>query len=245
MSTPQPGWLLGGKVRHDQREDGHRTGIEPVLLAASVPARPGQHVLEGGSGAGAGLLCLAQRVPGIEGLGIEIDEAQCTLARRNAAANGFAALRFDHADITETQPGKLPGGKLFHHAFANPPWHAPGTASPDDGRERAKRASPGLLGLWAASLAAALRPRGTLTFVVAAAVMAECLAGFTAARCGSLAVMPLWPRHGQPARLVLLRGVRDGKGSTRLLPGLVLHSADGGYTQEAGAILRDAAALEL
>ncbi|MCX7381847.1 MAG: SAM-dependent methyltransferase, partial [Alphaproteobacteria bacterium] len=64
--------LLGGRVVHSQPELGHRTGVEPVLLAAFVPARPGERVLEGGSGAGAGLLCLAARVA-VSGLGVEID----------------------------------------------------------------------------------------------------------------------------------------------------------------------------
>ncbi|HJS85951.1 MAG TPA: SAM-dependent methyltransferase, partial [Acetobacteraceae bacterium] len=56
------GTLLGGRVRYAQPAEGFRSGIEPVLLAAAVPARPGECVLEGGSGAGAGLLCLAARI---------------------------------------------------------------------------------------------------------------------------------------------------------------------------------------
>ena len=78
---------------------GFRSGIEPVLLAAAIPARPGARVLEGGSGAGAALLCLAARVPGVHGLGIEQDPALVALARQNAAANGWPDLRFMAADI--------------------------------------------------------------------------------------------------------------------------------------------------
>ena len=60
------GCLLDGRVRYAQPasgSDGYRTGIEPVLLAASIPAQAGQRVLEAGVGAGAGLICLAARVP--------------------------------------------------------------------------------------------------------------------------------------------------------------------------------------
>ena len=66
------GHLLGGRVRYAQPRVGYRTGIEPVLLAAAVAARAGERVLEAGCGAGAGLLCLAARVPGITGLGVEL-----------------------------------------------------------------------------------------------------------------------------------------------------------------------------
>jgi tRNA1(Val) A37 N6-methylase TrmN6 len=44
---------------------------------------------------------------------------------------------------------------------------------------------------------------------------------------------------------VLLRGVKGGRGGLRVLPGVVLHAAAGGYTAEAEAVLRDAAALAM
>ncbi|MBL4768768.1 MAG: methyltransferase, partial [Rhodobacteraceae bacterium] len=45
-----------------QPRKGYRAGIDPMLLAASVPAHAGQSVLELGCGAGAAILCLATRV---------------------------------------------------------------------------------------------------------------------------------------------------------------------------------------
>jgi len=231
--------LLGGRVRHDQLTRGHRTGIEPVLLAASVAARPGERVLEGGSGAGAALLCLAGRVAGVSGVGIERDPELAALARRNAAANGFGSLDFLAGDLLETQPAGM-----FDHAMANPPWHdAAGTASPDAEREGAKRAATGLFAAWAGALARPLRHRGSLTFVVAAACLPECMAGFTAASCGSLSVFPLWPRAGIAAKLVLLHGVKGGRGPFQLRPGLVLHEGDGGFSAAADAVLRGGAVL--
>ena len=56
--------LLGGKVRLRQPRDGYRAAIDPVLLAASVPAKPGERVLDLGTGAGAAALCLMARVEG-------------------------------------------------------------------------------------------------------------------------------------------------------------------------------------
>ncbi len=233
------GALLGGRVRHAQLRNGHRTGIEPVLLAASVPARPGERVLEGGTGSGAALLCLAARVPGLEGTGIEREPALAALARANIAANGFAGLTVLEGDIAAVAPGGP-----FDHAIANPPWHdAAGSASPDPAREVARRGQPGLLTLWAERLAAPLVRRGTLTLIVAAAVLPEALAAFAAADCGGPAVLPLWPRIGGAAKLLLLRGVKGGRGGAVVLPGLVLHDADGRYTPQAEAILREGAAL--
>jgi tRNA1Val (adenine37-N6)-methyltransferase len=231
--------LLGGRVVHAQRPDGHRTGIEPVLLAASIPAAPGTRVLEGGCGSGAGLLCLAARVGGVSGLGVERDPALAALAAANIAANGFATLAVLCADIERAQPSGL-----FDHAFANPPWHDPaGTPAPDARQEAARRRQEGLLARWTAGLARPLRHRGTLTFALAAPLLPEGLAALAGAGCGSAAVLPLWPRTGIAARLLLLRGVKGGRAPFRMLPGLVLHDTASRYTAATEAILRDAAPL--
>jgi len=234
------GTLLGGRVAYAQPAAGFRSGIEPVLLAASVPARAGEAVLEAGTGAGAGLLCLAERVPGMTGHGWELDPALAALAARNAAANGMAGLSFTAGDVTTIVPPPL-----YDHAFANPPYHgAGGTPSPDASRARSKNAPPGLLGDWIGAMARVLRPRGSLTLSLPAGMVPECLAGLEAAQCGSVCLLPLWPREGRRAKLVLLHALRSGRASFRVLPGLVLHAADG-FTAAAGRILKDGAALEM
>src|SRR5689334_14086532 len=93
------GHLLGGRVRYAHPVRCFRSSLESVLLAASVPARSGERVLECGSGAGAALLCLAARVPSVHGVGIEQDAVLCRLASDNASANGFAGLQFVAADM--------------------------------------------------------------------------------------------------------------------------------------------------
>ncbi|MBF0374243.1 MAG: methyltransferase, partial [Alphaproteobacteria bacterium] len=45
--------LLDGRVRLRQPTHGYRAAIDPVFLAAAVPAGAGQRVLDAGCGAGA------------------------------------------------------------------------------------------------------------------------------------------------------------------------------------------------
>ncbi len=233
------GTLLGGRVRYAQAAEGHRSGLEPVLLAAATPARPGERVLEAGSGAGAALLCLAARVPGVAGLGVERDAGLVALARGNAAANCFSALGFEAGGI-EAFRAAAP----FDHAIANPPWHdARGTRGADTAREVARRGRPGLLGAWVGAMAGALRPRGTLSLVIAAGVVPEAMAAMAASGIGSIRLLPFWPRAGVAAKLAILRGVRGGRAAMVLAPGLVLHEADGRFTPAAEAVLREGAAL--
>ena len=53
--------LLGGRIRLKQPAAGYRVAIDPVFLAAAVPAEPHQLVLDVGCGAGAAMLCVAAR----------------------------------------------------------------------------------------------------------------------------------------------------------------------------------------
>jgi tRNA1(Val) A37 N6-methylase TrmN6 len=232
------GTLLGGRVTYRQFETGHRSGFEPVLLAAAVPAKAGERVLEAGTGAGAGLLCLAARVPGILATGLDIDPALAALANENFKINGlndFVAVEADAA---------APPALLADHIFANPPWHDPaGTKSPDGGRALAHHAAPGLMAAWVAGLAPRLLPGGSFTLILPAAELGRALAAL-APKHGALTVFPLWPRAGQPARQVIVSARKGAKSPMRLLPGLVLHGLDG-ITPEAQAVLRDGAGLAL
>jgi tRNA1(Val) A37 N6-methylase TrmN6 len=236
------GHLLGGRVRYDQPDNLYRTGIEPVMLAAAVPARPGTRVLELGTGAGAGLLCLAARVPGVGGVGVELQAELVVLARRNIAANGLeTSLSVIEGDLAAAIPA-LP----FDHAFANPPWHAAaGTASPVGGRDLARRAGTGLLATWTRAMAERLRHRGTLTLILPAASLPSGMAALAAGGCGSVSLFPLWPKPEREARIILLQATKGGKGPCRVQRGLVLHRPEGGFTPEAEAILWTGAALEL
>ncbi len=241
MQPVTEGTLLGGRVRFAQPVQGYRVAIDPVLLAAAVPAAPGQHVLEGGLGAGAAALCLLARVPGACVTGIEIDPTLAAIAARNAAANE-AALTVETADLLRFRQGR------FDHAMANPPYQRSdsGSASPVPSRRRADReATPDALAAWVGALSRRLTPRGTLTLVLPAARLSDAAQAMRAAGLGAIVLLPLWPHAGEAANRVLLQGRKAARGPDRVLPGLVLHQADGRFTPDAQAVLRDGAPLGL
>jgi tRNA1(Val) A37 N6-methylase TrmN6 len=230
-------------VRHTQAPNGFRSGIEPVLLAASVPARPGECVIEAGCGAGAGLLCLTARVGAIRGVGIERDATEAARAQANAAANGMDTLAFVVADIARAPVA----AGVAHHAFANPPYHALSVAPPsaDDRRRAAKSATEETLIVWLGAMALATRPGGTVTLALPAASTPSAIDAFRSAGIGSAILWPLWPRATRPAKLMLIQGRVGGRGPFRIGPGLVLHGDGQTYTDAADAILRHGAALPL
>jgi tRNA1(Val) A37 N6-methylase TrmN6 len=232
------GTLLGGQVKYRQFTKGHRSGFEPILLAAAIPAKPGEKILEAGCGAGAALLCLAHRVPGITGIGAEIDPALVELANENFKNNGLQHIHAEKSDVNS-----LARAAIFDHVMANPPWHdSAGTNSPDLSRALAHHAGPDALAAWVAALARCLKPRGTVTLILPAAGFSEAAACLAALGCGGISLFPLWPRAGQPAKQIIIAATRGGKNPDKILPGLILHD-EGGITQAAEAVLRGGGAL--
>jgi tRNA1(Val) A37 N6-methylase TrmN6 len=232
--------LLDGRVRLRQPRRGLRAGLDAVLLAAGVPALPGQRVLEAGCGSGAGFLCLAARVPGLTILAVERDAALAGLARANAAANGLdgrvEVIEGDVRDLTLAR--RLPP---CDHAFANPPFWPGGTAPPEAVRRAATHEEASLAD-WARFMAAPLARRGSLSLILPAARLDAAMAALAVAGCGGTRLVPFWPHAGEAAKRLLLQARRGGRGPARVEPGLVLHDT-AGFTVAADAVLRDAGAL--
>ena len=235
------GALLGGRLRFRQPATGYRSAIDPVFLAAAVPAKPGDRVFELGLGAGAAALCLLARVPDCTVAGVEPDPALRRLALENAAANGMAGRLTAAADVEEL------GGNAgsFDRLMSNPPFWAEGSGNrpPDARKARAGHESDLSIAQWADRLCRLGRPKATVTTVYAAARLDALLAAL-APRCGGPEILPLWPRAGRDAKRVLVRARLGGKGPARLLPGLTLHEADGRFTPAAEAVLRGGASVE-
>lgn len=236
--------LLDGRVRLRQpRSGGLRAAIDPVLLAAAIPARPGEPVLEAGCGTGAGFLCLAARVPGLHIAAMERDPALAEAAAANAGLNGIppARLAVVAGDVREAALARRLGPAA--HGFANPPWWPGGTAPPAAERRAATHESAADLGHWAAFLAAGVAMGGTVTLILPAARFHAGLAALAAAGCGAPLLVPLWPRAGVPAKRVVIQARRGGRGPARVAPGLVLHGPGQAFTEAAEAVLRHAAPL--
>ncbi len=238
--------FLGGRVRLWQPKTGYRAGVDPVLLAASVPALMGQSVLELGCGAGAAILCLLARVPQLQATGVELQSAYAELARQNATQNAMD-LSVVEADLSAL-PSELKQAQ-FDHVIANPPYYRPGAHSPstDPGRQIALGENTPLTA-WIDVAARRLAPRGYLHMIQKADRLPDMLAACSG-RLGSAEVLPLSARVGRPAELVILRARKGGRASFRLQSPLIMHQGDRhlndgeNYTPEVSAVLRDGAAL--
>ena len=242
--------FLGGRIEIVQYKTGHRGGSDAVFLAAAVPVRAGETVLDAGTGAGTAGLCLLARVPDIDVAGVEIDKSQCALARKNAERNGFSG-RFSVIEADLTAPGKVLGTaglvrEGYDQVMANPPFYGKGSVrmAADASRASAHVMPDGELERWVRFLTTMAGPRATLTLIHHADYLCPLLE-LLKDRFGGLTIYPLFPRRGAPAARVIVQGRKNSRASTRLFPGLVLHQDGGAYTAEAEDVLRNGAALNL
>ncbi len=240
--------FLGGQLVLMQPRQGYRAGVDPVFLAASVNAHPGESVLELGCGVGAAILSLGKRVEGLRLVGVEIQKDYADLARLNAFENDIE-LEVHTADLREL-PAELREDS-FDHVIMNPPYHLrlSGTPAQDAGREMAIGEDAPLAD-WIDAATRRLKPRGHMTMIQKADRLPEILEAMDE-RLGSILVKPLCPREGRSASLILVQARKGGRGAFRLAAPLILH--DGAehvgdaesYRQEVSAILRDGVALPL
>ncbi|MEP4036867.1 methyltransferase [Pseudophaeobacter sp.] len=238
--------FLGGRVQLWQPREGYRAGVDPVLLAAALPARAGERVLELGCGGGQALLCLGERVPGLRLTGVELQSDYADLARRNAVQNQQSV------EVIEADLAALPNDlrqRQFDQVLANPPYYRAGAHSPaeDTGRQIALGGDTPLE-LWIDVAARRLTHKGYLHMIQRADRLPEILTACQG-RLGSVEVLPLAPRQGRPAELVLLRARKGGRADFRLHAPLILHEGTRhladveSYRAEVRAILREGAAL--
>jgi tRNA1(Val) A37 N6-methylase TrmN6 len=237
--------LLGGRLRFCQPAHGYRVAIDPVLLAAAVPAEAGEQILDAGAGTGAAGLCLAVRVAGCRVVGLELQRSLQQIARLNVEQNGLdERVEVLVGDLVRPPP-RLTWGS-FHHVMTNPPHLvAQAATAPAGARALAHVEGEVELSAWLRACVQMLRPGGTLTLIHRAERVGEIVAGLTGAM-GDLAVFPLWPGDARrPAKRVLVQGRKGSRAPLRLMRGLVLHEAGGRFSTVAEAVLRHGRALEL
>jgi tRNA1Val (adenine37-N6)-methyltransferase len=238
--------FLGGRLRLLQPRRGYRAAIDPVLLAAFVPARAGARVLDLGCGAGAAALCLAARVPGLDLHGLEIQPDYADLARRNAGLNeiGFAV----HEGNLRRPPAAL-RALSFDWVLANPPFHGPAAAAaPDAGRDMALREGAAGISDWIDAGLRRLAPGGGLALVHRPDRLGAILAALEG-RAGGIEILPVAPRAGGAATRLLLRTRKGSAAPLALLAPLTLHaeiapgSGAAPYNPAAERVLREMGAL--
>jgi len=233
--------FLGGRINILQPRKGYRAGTDPVMLAASVPAKTGQSVLELGCGVGTAALCLHARIAGLRLVGVELQEAYAALARRNVTA-AQADMQIIQADL-RSLPAALRQHR-FDHVIMNPPYfeRTRGAASDNEGRDIALGGDTPLA-TWLDVGIRRIGPKGYLTIIQKMDRLPEVIAALEN-RLGSIVLRPIAPTPTAQANLFILSARQEGRAPFILGPSIIMHEGSA-YTPEIEAVLRNGAEIRI
>lgn len=233
--------VLNGAVKLLQIEDGFKTSIDAVLLAAACPAKVGERILDLGCGVGSAGLSAIARINDTHLTGVDIQPDHIETAMKNAAINNNSKrCVFINQDIRSYDESG------FDHVICNPPYEAGGhhfaSPSPKNALARGHQEEGAGLEDWVKCAFRCVKSGGSFTLIHKAEELPTIIRALGKS-FGATEIIPLWPKQGKAAKRVIIRAIKHRKSPATLHAGLVLHNEDGSYTAQANNILRNMAAL--
>lgn len=232
--------ILGGRATLLQPAAGFRAAIDPILLAATVPVETGDQVLDVGTGTGAAAIALLARADNISVTGMDVQPGLIAMAVRSASRNDFEGqARFITTDIAH--PSSTIDAMMFDHVMSNPPFLPAdrGQRPKDPARAMATIESSADLKTWIGFMDGHLRDHGTLSIIHRADRVPEILDALGGGYGDLKIVACVSVDDGRPVKRSIVQAVKGATSSGITRNDLVLHEADGTYTDAAQAILRD------
>ncbi len=215
--------LLNGRVKLLQPSIGYRVGIDPVFLAASVP-HTCRKLLDVGSGIGSASFCALSRIPNCQTTNIEIVPELNNIAKTNAKSNQWTdRTTFIDGDIL--QPINCLKDQRFDCIISNPPFFDSAQSNPSTNKLKAnaRHLPPDMLQKWLNACLKLASTHTMLVFIMRPAMLETALQCLNH-KAGAIEIMPLWPRVGRSAQLIIVRAIKGRKTPLQLMHGLVLHN---------------------
>ncbi|MBX7146722.1 MAG: methyltransferase [Alphaproteobacteria bacterium] len=237
--------ILGGKLIIRQPAFGYRVAIDPIFLAASIPAKEEETILDVGTGVAAAALCLAFRQKNINIWGIDHQEHCIQLAKFNVANNQLHdKIDLILGDIVNPPPTLQ--SKLFDHVMANPPYFPNGATKPSPYSHKviSKIESTATLEDWVDFCWSKVKVGGTITFIQRTERLPEIL-NVVSNRAAEIIIFPLWPKINKASHRVIVQIYKGKTKPLKLTAGMVLHQENQNYSVPAEFILRHGHALIL
>jgi tRNA1(Val) A37 N6-methylase TrmN6 len=242
--------FLGGALTIRQPRHGYRAGTDAVLLAALMApeALAAGPVLDVGAGVGVVGLCVAQRCSSACAVLLERDPTLAALARdnihRNAMSDRVSVVETDLSRATAALEAAGIESESFPVVLANPPYHDErrSTLAESPLKAVSHQMPDDLLDVWARFMCRMAAPGGRVAMIHKAEALPRIIETFEG-RFGSIGVLPIYARAGEPAIRVIVEGIKGSRAPSYIRPGLILHTAEQSFVPEIEAIFRHGASL--
>ena len=232
------------------KNSGHRSGMDAMLLAASLPKNAQGIVADLGSGVGVAGYAALNLNRDLDLLAVEKSYMLAELARKSLLLPGNANLKartkIIQVDITANGTERLKAGlnpESVSHVIMNPPYNMSTLrASPDLLKAEAYMLGEGGIDSWFRTAASIIRPGGSLSMIYRTENLGDVLA-CTQGRFGGLEIMPVHSHADEAAKRIIVRGTRGSRAPLSILPGLVVHEDNGNFSPLAEKIFNGEATM--
>jgi tRNA1Val (adenine37-N6)-methyltransferase len=215
-----------------QPKKGFRFTLDSLLLADFCCIKPRHRILEPGAGTGIISLVLAKKFPFARFVADEVEPQAYSLLRRNVEDNGLVdnIVTVD-GDIEHLSRSITSGA--FDIIVANPPYTKLGTGrkSPSPERQGARQNQTASLNAWL-DLHTLLKNKGRYFLVFPASRVAELLSLLRGKKLEPKRLRSVHPSANKPASLVLIESIKGAGTGLEIMPPLIVHEPNGGYTNE-------------
>ncbi len=200
-------------------------GIDAVLLAnyAKHGVKPGQAVLDMGTGTGVIPILLAAKTEAAHLTGLEIQTASAQMAARSVALNALEdRVRIVEGDIKEA--GNIFPAASFHVITCNPPYMTEnhGLHNPYEAKNIARHEVLCTLEDVIAAAAKLLVPGGSFYMVHKPFRLAEIMEVMVRYKLEPKQLQMVHPYVDKEPNMILIQGVRGGKSRIKIAPPLIL-----------------------
>ena len=233
--------LKSGERIDDLQRNGYRIiqnperfcfGMDAVLLSSFAKAKPGEKVLDLGTGNGIIPILMEAKTKGEKFFGLEIQEESADLARRSVALNGLEEkIGIVTGDMKEAV--NIFGAASFHVITMNPPYMTGnhGIVNPSDAKAIARHEITCSLEDMISQASKVLKCKGRFYMVHRPFRLAEIMSLMVKYHLEPKRMRLVYPYIDKEPNMVLIEGIKNAKSRIEIEPPLIVYEKDGNYTK--------------
>jgi tRNA1Val (adenine37-N6)-methyltransferase len=229
--------FFNGKLTVKQERMGYRYSIDAVILAHRVRPKPGERVVDLGTGCGIVPLIVGFRHPEIQMFGIEIQKELSDIADINIRDNGMKEnIRIFCRDMRTIQPVMFQAPVDI--VVSNPPFHkaASGRINPNQQRAVARHEIQITLLDVLKAAGDILKRAGLFVLVYTSERLPELVQHMRACRIEPKNVRFIHSREKSESKIMIMEGIKQGRPGLKVGPPIIIYNEEGTYTEEVEAM---------
>jgi tRNA1(Val) A37 N6-methylase TrmN6 len=230
--------LFDGRMTLFQSRAGYRFSLDALLLASFVTVKPGDKIVDLGTGNGVIPLVLADLYSSVSVTGVELQAAMVERARRNVELNRLdARIEVLRGDVR--RPSQIANASSFNVALCNPPYRKPtsGRLSANDERQVARHEMKGDLNDFLRAAIFLLRTKGRMALVYPAVRLTDLLSAMRQVHVEPKRLRMVQSFCGASASLILVEGVKGGRSGLNVLEPVTVYQRPNEYSDEVAAVI--------